>query len=62
MFSTMSGPNTTSVAVVVHKQATEQLVTAFEAMGASVAVPLAAEAGLDEAVRKTVVRIIEGLR
>ena len=62
MLGVMIGPNTTAVAVTVRHQATNQLVTAFEATGTSAAHPLSSEAGLDDAVREAVVKIIEGLR
>ena len=62
MLGAMIGPNTTSVVVAVRHQATDQVITAFEATGTSAAVPLSSEAGLDDAVREAVGKIIEGLR
>jgi hypothetical protein len=62
MLGAMIGPNTTTVAVAVRHEATNQLLTAFEATGTSAAHPLSSEAGLDDAVREAVVKIIEGLR
>lgn len=62
MLGAMIGPNTTTVAVTVRHQATNQIITAFEATGTSAAHPLSSEAGLDDAVREAVGKIMEGLR
>jgi hypothetical protein len=62
MLGVMIGPNNTTVAVTVRHQATNQLITAFEVTGTSAAHPMSSEAGLDDAVREAVVKIIEGLR
>ena len=64
----MIGPDTVAVAVTVRHQATHQIITAFEATGTSAeametsAASLSSEAGLDNAVRAAVAKIIEALR
>jgi hypothetical protein len=62
MLGAMIGPNTTAVAVAVWEQATNQPVTTFEATGTSAAHPMSSAAGLDDAVREVVAKIIEALR
>jgi len=62
MLGAMIGPNTTAVTVAVRQQATNQIITTFEATGSSAAHPLSSEAGLDDAVREVVGKIMEGLR
>lgn len=57
-----AGPNTTSAAVTVRHQESDQIVTAFEATGLSKSHPLASGSSLDDAVRRTAEKIIEGLR
>ena len=62
MLGSMIGPNTAAVAVVIRHQATEHIVTAFEATATSESHPFSSESSLDDAVRRVVDRIIEGLR
>jgi hypothetical protein len=62
MLASASGPNAAAVAVVVRHQATDHLVTVFEATATSESHPLSSESSLDDAVRRAVDRIIEGLR
>ncbi len=62
MLGVMTGPNTIAVAVAVRNRATNQQITAFEAAGTSAAHPMSPQAGLDDAVREVVAKIIEALR
>ena len=62
MLGAMIGPNTTKAAVEVRNQATNQLIEAFEVTGTSAAHPMSTEAGLDDAVREAVDKVIEALR
>jgi hypothetical protein len=57
----MAGPNTLALAVQVHDR-TNQLVAAFDVTGTSAAHPFSSEAGLDDAVREAVNRIVQALR
>ena len=58
----MAGSNNITLTVQVHNQATNQLITAFEVRGESAAHPLSSQAGLDDAVREAVDRLIDTLR
>lgn len=57
----MAGPNTLSLTVQVHDR-TNQLVVAFDVTGTSAAHPFSSQAGLDDAVREAVDRIVQALR
>lgn len=57
-----AGSNNLRLAVQLHERATKKLVTEFEVVGESAAHPFSSEAGLSDAVREAVDKVITALR
>jgi hypothetical protein len=57
----MAGSNNLALDVQVHNRATDQLITAFQVTGNSASRPFSSEAGLDDAIREGVDKIVQAL-